>query len=217
MSNVSAPQTLADLLKELGNIPLERIRLHPPPGMATEQNVLQVEAQGRRLCELVDGVLVEKAMGYVESIIAGVILAALRQFVVPKNLGHVSGPDGVVRLFPGLVRMPDVAFASWKRFPGGKLPGEPIPDLVPDLVVEVVSMSNTPAEMDRKRHEYFEAGVRLVWIVDPSRRTVAVFRSPDTCSERNEADTLDGGDVLPEFSLLVAEVFAELDRQAGGM
>ncbi|MFV1968149.1 MAG: Uma2 family endonuclease [Pirellulaceae bacterium] len=216
MTNVSAPQTLADLLRELGEIPLERIRLYPPPGTATEQSVLEVEAQGRRLCELVDGVLVEKAMGYVESIIAGAILAALRQFVVPKNLGHVSGPDGIMRLFPGLVRMPDVAFAAWDRFPDGRLPGEPIPDLVPDLVVEVVSAGNTPAEMDRKRHEYFEAGVRLVWIVDPSRRTVAVFCARDKYRELTEVDTLDGSDVLAGFSLSVADVFAELDRQAGG-
>ena len=89
-------------------------------------------------------------MGCRESILAGVLIEVLRQFVVPRNLGLVSGADGSVRLFPGLVRIPDVAFASWDRFPGRKIPDEPIPSLAPDLAVEVLSDSNTPAEMDRK-------------------------------------------------------------------
>ena len=78
-------------------------------------------------------------------------------FVEPRNLGLVSGADGSVRLFPGLVRMPDVAFASWDRFPDRKIPKEPIPSLAPDLVIEVLSESNTKAEMERKRGEYFSS------------------------------------------------------------
>ena len=73
----------------------------------------------------------------------------------------------MVWLFRGLVRIPDVAFTSWERLPGRRVPPEPIPELAPDLAVEVLSQSNTEAEMTRKRGEYFAAGVRLVWLVDP--------------------------------------------------
>jgi Uma2 family endonuclease len=216
MSVETARRTLADLLEQLGGIAPDRIRMHPPPGTATEQDVLEIEARENRLCELVDCVLVEKPMGYVESILAGAILTCLRNFVVPKNLGHVSGADGMLRLFPGLVRIPDVAFASWHRFPEGRLPENPIPDLAPDLAVEVLNAGNTPAEMDRKRREYFDAGVKLVWMVDPRSRCVTAFTSPDERRDFSESDTLDAGEVLPGFSLALRELFSELDRVAGG-
>jgi Uma2 family endonuclease len=214
MATITTQETLADLVAELGGIPLNRIRLRPPPGTATEHDVLDMEARKNRLCELVDGVLVEKTMGYLESLLAGAILAHLRAFVLPKNLGSVSGADGMMRLFPGLVRMPDVAYASWSRFPGGRLPNDPIPDLAPDLAVEVLSRSNTPAEMERKRREYFEAGVTVVWMVEPRQRTVSVFSSPEESVDFTEEDTLDGGDVLPGFQLKLRDLFAELDRHA---
>ena len=208
----SSIRTLADLLERLGRVPLERIRFRPPPGTATELDVLEIAARENRLCELVDGVLVEKPMGYGESILAGVILHLLRGFVVPRNLGHVTGEQGMMRLCPGLVRIPDVAFASWDRFPQRRWTGEPIPDLVPDLAVEVLSESNTPAEMSIKVGEYFSAGVHLVWLVDPSSRTATVFITADNSVMLHEHDTIDGGTVLPGFTLTLSELFAELDR-----
>ena len=87
----------------------------------------------------------------------------------------------MLRLFPGLVRIPDVAFASWDCFPEGRLPDDPIPELAPDLVVEVLSRSNTPREMRRKLREYFAAGVRLAWMVDLEQRTVTVHTGVDAC------------------------------------
>jgi Uma2 family endonuclease len=88
------------------------------------------------------------------------VISLLRAYVVPRNLGIVSGEASMMRLFPGLVRIPDVAFASWDRIPGGCVPSEPIPNLVPDLAVEILSASNTAQEMSLKRPEYFAAGVR---------------------------------------------------------
>jgi Uma2 family endonuclease len=110
-------RTLADLLERLGRVPLSRIRFHPPPGTATERDVLEIAAHEDRLCELVDGVLVEKPLGYGESILAIFLGSVLGHFVRPRNLGHVTGEQGMLRLSPGLVRIPDVAFASWDRFP----------------------------------------------------------------------------------------------------
>jgi Uma2 family endonuclease len=176
---------------------------------------VEVEEREGRPCELVDGVLVEKAMGFVESVVAGAILACLRSFVRPRKLGIVSGADGMTRYFPGLVRIPDVAFVLWQRVPGGVFPKEPVPDLVPELAVEVLREGNTEAEMARKRKEYFSAGVRLLWIVDVRARTVDVWTSRDRVEKFSEADRLDGGDVLPGFTLPLGDLFAELDERAG--
>ncbi len=130
-------ETLADLHRRLGGIPLERIRCHPAPGTATEADVLHRPNGEKRLFELVHGVLVEKPMGYYESVVAAVLIQLLRDFLDEHGLGVVSDPDGTVRLMPGLVRIPDVAYVSWDRFRNRRLPAEPIPDLAPELAVEV--------------------------------------------------------------------------------
>lgn len=208
-------QTVADLLERLGDVPPARIRIQPPPGTATEADVLEIRSRRKRLCELVDGVLVEKAMGFSESAIAGLILAFLRGFVIPRNLGIVVGADGMMRLQPGLVRIPDVAYLSWARFPDGRYPGAPIPDVAPDLAVEVVSESNTRAEMERKRREYFDAGVCVVWEIAPKTRTVTVSTGPEESTILGKNDILEGGSLLPGFLVPVLDIFAELDRQRG--
>ena len=209
-----AIHTLAELLDQLGGVSPTRVRVQPPPGTATVADVIEIERTENRLCELVDGVLVEKVMGYRESLLAALLVTALRNFVDPRNLGLVSGADGMVHLFPALVRIPDVAFVSWSRLPGG-VPEEPVPELVPDLAIEVVSKGNSKAEIERKVAEYFAAGVRLVWLVEPADRTVAVHVSPDRGTCLRSGTQLDGGDVLPGFSLPLATLFAELDRRPG--
>jgi Uma2 family endonuclease len=207
--------TIQDLLEELG-VPARRVRLRPAPGAATEQDVLDIDAHEGRRCELVNGVLVEKAVGFRESILALALAEFLRAFVRSRNLGLVSGEGGFMRLSRGLVRIPDVAFTSWDRLPGRRVPTEPIPDLAPDLAVEVLSESNTEQEMARKRREYFSAGVRLVWLIDPDDRTVSVYTDPDRATVLDAAQTLDGGAVLPGFVLSLQQLFAELDQQGNG-
>lgn len=206
-------ETAEDLLNDLGGIAPSRVRIKPPLGMATEADLIGVNAEKKGIFELVGGVLVEKGMGYTESALALVLAGYLRAFVIAHNLGVVSGADGMMRLFPGLVREPDVAFTSWDRIPSRRFPTEPIASFVPDLAVEVLSLSNTPAEMARKRREYFQAGVRLVWEVDPRSRTVAVYDEPERSTLLDASQTLDGGDVLPGFLLPLADLFGELDRQ----
>jgi Uma2 family endonuclease len=206
--------TLADLLEELGGISPSRVRYFLRPGTATEQDVLDIEAKENRLFELVDDVLVEKATGFWESVLATAIASALRAFVIPRKLGVVAGADGMVRLFAHLtlIRMPDVVYVSNARLPDGKR--RPVPQLAPDLAVEVLSAGNTVAEMRRKRREYFEAGVRLVWIVDPTTRTVDVYTEIENPVSLRESQSLDGGSVLPGFTLDLRALFAELDTEA---
>jgi Uma2 family endonuclease len=207
------PETVADLIERLGGIPAYRILLKPTPGTATEDDVLAAARLPRkRICELIDGVLVEKAVGYRESGLGAILIGILCNVVLPRNLGIITGEQGTIRLMPGLVRIPDVAFISWDRLPGRRYPTQPIPQLAPDLAVEVLSESNTPAEMQRKRDDYFHVGVRLVWEADPETRTVAVYTSPTAFVTLTEADVLDGGAVLPGFTLPLRDWFAELDR-----
>ncbi len=204
--------TMADLLDQLGDIPPQRVRLRPAPGTATEQDVIDIHDRENRLFELVDGVLVEKVMGFFESRVAAVLIQLLGNFTDLHNLGIVLAPDGMMRIAPHLVRMPDVSFVSWNRLPGHQVPRAPIPDLAPDLAIEVLSEGNTQKEMARKVREYFDAGVRLVWLVDPETRTAGVFTSPESRLATNEEQMLAGGDVLPGFALRLGEL---LDRASG--
>lgn len=206
-----AALTVADMLARLG-VPPERVRLRPVPGTATERDLLDATRQGPGIFELVDGTLVAKAVGFESSLLAMYLGHLLIQFVSARKLGQVTGPDGLLRLCPGLLRGPDIAFVSWKRLPRGRMP-KGFPSLAPDLAVEVLSPSNTAAEMKRKREEYIRNGVRLVWIVDPDSRTVEVFAPRRKPVVLTKADTLDGGKVLPGFSLALAELFAELDEE----
>lgn len=171
--------TVADILRQLGDIPANRICAVPAPGMATEADLSGAESRTERTCELIDGVLVEKPVGYLESMLALVLAWALGDFVDAHELGILLGADGPLRILPGQVRVPDVSFIGWERFPNRVLPREPVLSVVPDLVVEVLSEGNTPGEMARKLDDYFRAGVRLVWYVDPRSRHVDVFKARD--------------------------------------
>jgi Uma2 family endonuclease len=213
LTSPAAIETLADLLQYLGGIAPDRVRFRPPPGTATEEDVLAIHTREGRLYELIDGVLVEKAVGLRESYLASVLITILWSFVRPRNLGIVTGEAGTLRLALGLVRIPDVAFISWQRLSGRRIPTEPIPALAPDLAVEILSSSNTPGEMARKRQEYFAAGVQVVWQIDPNTRTVEVYTTPEQSTVLRETQILAGGTASPGFILPLHELFAELDRQ----
>ena len=204
--------TAADLLERFGPMPDGRIRTNPPPGTATEQDVIDVEARESRLCELVEGVLVEKTVGIYESHLAVRIIHILVGFVERYPLGIVLGADGMMRLAPGLVRIPDASFVSWDQLPGRRVPRVPIADLAPDLAVEVISPSNTAREMERKLQEYLAAGVRLVWHVLPEPQEVHVYTA-----ERHDVLTMDqelsGGEVLPGFALPLRQLFKESEER----
>jgi Uma2 family endonuclease len=207
-------ETLAELLEQLGDVPPERVRLVPVPGTATEKHVLDMERRYNRLFELVDGTLVEKAMGFRESFLAAAIIRILGEFVKRGKRGVVVGADGMMRLSAGLVRMPDVAFVSWDRLPGRRIPRRPIPRLGPNLAIEVLSASNRPREMARKRREYFAAGAIRVWEVGPVAPTVSVYSDPDTCRIYDATQIIDASPALPGFRLNLAELFGELDETA---
>ena len=210
-ATIAAPdiKTLADLHRRLGSIPLDRIWFRPAPGTATEKDVIEAEARGNHLCELVDGTLVENAAGFEESRLAIELGYRVKTYLRHHDLGICVGADGMMRFAPGLVRMPDFSFISWDRLPGRKSPREPIPDLAPDLAVEMFNLANTKAEMDRKVSEYFEAGVILVWLIDPRKRIARVFSTPKNSALIRDDQSLDGGDVLPGFAVRLSDLLDE--------
>ena len=202
----SREESLADLVGWLGGIPLERIRLHPAPGTATEKDVVQAKC-----CELLDGVLVEKAMGWEESTWAALLIRIIGWYLDHNPIAIIAGADGLTRLAPGRVREPDVAIYLLSRFPGGKAKPRAICDLAPDWAIEILSRSNTHKEMEIKCRHYFEAGVRRVWIVDPRARTVEDWSSPTLMNSLTAHDVADLDEILPGYQLKIGDWFALVD------
>ena len=186
-----------------------------PHGWATEADCLAaLDGEPKRLVELLDGELVEKPMGLRESFLASWLIVCLSGFVIPRRLGLVAAPDGLLRVAPGRLRLPDVAFYPWPKPGEVNVAEESIGSRAPTLAVEILSESNTAREMAGKRADYFAAGVLLVWIIDVDARTVAVYRSPKDSALLTGSDVLDGGAVLPGFALALPDLFGHLDPPA---
>ncbi len=170
-----------------------------------------------KLYELVDGRRVEKVMGYYECGIASVLGEYLAVFVRSHRLGRVRVETPfLIDPTRKLERRPDVAFVSFDRWPRERrLPRANACPVVPDLTVEVVSPTNTANEVQRKRHEYFQAGVRAVWVVFPDQFEVYAYISPTNVRILTRSDELDGGEVIPGFRLPVAALFED-EPEAGG-
>lgn len=117
----------------------------------------------------------------------------------------ILGPDGGLRAF-----VPDVVYVAAERVPRGDMRRNPVLHVPPDLIIEVLSPDQPARQFADKLQFYLRHGVRLVWVVDPEDETVTVY-APDADSRLlRRADTLDGGEVLPEFALPLADLFAQL-------
>ena len=120
--------------------------------------------------------------------------------VYTSNRGYVTGPDS-----PATSRMPDVSFVSTERLNQPELAGM-LYDGAPDLAVEILSESNTPAQIAQKIEEYLNAGGRAVWVIDIDARTLTIHTSDTPPLILTDADTIDGGDYLPGFTCPVADL-----------
>jgi len=164
------------------------------------------ENENRRL-ELEDGVIVEMgASSPINTVTAMRIGHLMNAFVIPRNLGYVTGADGGFKLGAKKSRLPDVGFIAKSRLPS--LPKRF--DLPPDLAVEVVSEDE---DIFKKALEYLTAGTKLVWAVYALERIVHVMRLDEDGGLRSLPygvdSVLDGEDVLPGFSLPVRDIFPE--------
>lgn len=208
----SKPRRMGELLERLGHVPADRVRLDPSPGAATLADVEAIRANEGVLCELIDGVLVEKPMGFRESMVGATVNGELRNHVSPRKLGFVSGSDGGMQLALGIMRMPDIGFLSEIRWRATGDLSAAYPVLGPDLAIEILSKSNTVGEMKIKRIEYFAAGTKLVWKIDPQKRIATTYTGPNNeGTVLCESDWLEGGDVVPGFRMQVKAAFTDLD------
>ena len=194
----------------LPGIPGYRILRDPAPGTATIEDVVRLLHREHRLCELIDGTLVEKPMGTRESFLAITIARLIGNYVAERDLGLVGGADGPYRMLQGNVRYPDVSFVPWGALPDGELPEDAIWAVVPSLAVEVLSESNTHEEMVQKSIELFDLGTQVMWLIDPATSTAEVWRPGDAPQQLARADLLDAAPALPGFTLPLADVFASL-------
>jgi Uma2 family endonuclease len=157
--------------------------------------------------ELIDGKLVEVSpSGGDAGWISGEIAFHLKAYVRSRGLGWVFPPETGFILFDdrATVRSPDAAFVRRDRL---TRPTKGFVPLAPDLAVEVLSPTDRTPDALAKVTMYLQAGVHLVWLVDPDRSTITVFRPDATIDILREGDILDGEDVLPGFSVPVAEIF----------
>ena len=176
--------------------------------LLTADDLLRLHSEGVR-GELIMGVLHETvSTGLEHGAVVMNIGILMGGFVKPRRLGWLIGSDSGILLeqSPDTVREPDIAFISAERLPRDvRVRG--YSQVVPDLVVEVVSPSDRPAPVYDKAQMWLRFGVRLVLIVDPEARSIMAVPSEGMTRTFTEDDTLDCGEVLPGFSCSVRDIF----------
>jgi Uma2 family endonuclease len=172
--------------------------------MPTRAAEVAIPDDGRKH-ELVDGQLVVSPAGYRHGKVSIRLGARLLAHAEAYDLGDVLDSSTGFRLHGGNVRCPDVSFVAKDRVSDGH-PGEGFPDLVPDLAVEVLSPDDRPRAILDKVGEYLQAGVRLVWVIDPRAARAVAYRSPSDVRELSAGDDLDGEDVVRGFRCRLGDI-----------
>ena len=178
------------------------------PKLVTAEELLEMDSRDIK-GELIRGVFCERMSEGMEHGEITILLASgMINFVRPRRLGRVIGGDSGVFLEkgPDTVRDPDLAYISADKLPldvrvKGYL------EVIPDLVTEIISPSDRPAQIHDKTRMWLSYGVRIVWEVYPERREVWVHRLGHPYTVLGEDDTLDGDDVIPGFSIPVRDIF----------
>ena len=180
-----------------------------PTKLLTADDLLQLYGKGVR-GELIRGELCETMpSGGRHGEVVMKVGFFLTSFILPRRLGRLAGSDSGVLLErdPDTVREPDIAFISAERLPlDVEVTG--YYEVVPDLVVEVVSPSDSAREVMDKALMWLGYGARMVWAVNPETRSVDVYRPGERTITLTESDTLDGLDILPGFTCPIADIFA---------
>jgi Uma2 family endonuclease len=181
--------------------------------LMTADDLLQLPDDGLRH-ELVAGELIDMApANALHSVIALELGARLRNYVQVHNQGAIFGADAgfLIARDPDTVRAPDVAFVTQERIARIGLPEQYFPG-PPDLAVEVISPSERRAEIDAKVADYLRAGTQMVWVVEPTTRSVTVHEPNSAPRRLSAADTLDAGLLIPGLALPVGEFFPTLPQ-----
>ena len=174
--------------------------------LMTAEELLGVEIPGK-WTELIRGrLVVGEAPGGYHGHVAARLTYLLGAFVYPDNKGVVLQEAGFkIAANPDTVRAPDVAFVAAERAESACVHG--YPELAPDLVIEVVSPNDRRGEILSKVGDWLDAGVRLVWVIDPERRDAQVHRADGSLAVIGKDGSLEGEDVLPGLRIALTEVF----------
>jgi Uma2 family endonuclease len=175
------------------------------------------DSDAARFYEVVDGRVVENPpMGAQESVLASFLHGLISMIATPNRLGRsVIETLFLIDRARDLKRRPDLAFVSVERWPlKRRVPKTEAWDVIPELIVEVISKSNTADGVLKKIDEYFEAGVSIVWVVYPVTEKVYVYESPTRVRILKLGDELDGGTVLPGFRVGLRTLFEVVDGEA---
>ena len=176
----------------------------------TDEELIAFAHDGHK-CELIDGEIIMTPVGAEHEQIGAVLLARLYAYVSQRRLGYVWGSSIGYRFKEGNVRSPDVSFVVLGKLVGLKRPPKTFPQFAPDLAVEILSPSDTIEALHQKIVEYFDNGTKLVWVVNPEEQIVLVYHSAQPDTILRVKDQLSGEDVIPGFSMPVAELFAEFN------
>ena len=177
--------------------------------LLTADDLLRLPSfEGRR--ELLRGGLIEMSPSSLLHSEVGLRIGSLiGRFLERENVGRVYGADAgfIIERDPDTVRSPDVSVVLADRLPAGRSPTEGFFAAAPDLAVEVISPGDRSGEVQAKVSDYLTAGTALVWVVDPERRKVTVYDGEGGVQVLGEDQQLDGGAVLPGFSVRVRQFF----------
>lgn len=175
-----------------------------PTRTITDDELLRLPEDGCKY-EVVDGELVRTSpAGLLHGRVIGRLFLRLAAFVEAHRLGDVLGSNALFVLPSGNKRGPDLSFLAAGRFDSVR--DAVFPEIVPDLAVEVLSPSDSPRQVLDKVGEYLQAGVRLVWVIDPKGRGATVYRSLADVRRVGADEALDGEDVLPGFACRLCDV-----------
>jgi Uma2 family endonuclease len=175
---------------------------------ATEEDLLAMPEDGWKY-ELVDGEIRMSPAGFRHGQVCIRLASRLQTFVEARKLGAVVDSSTGFRLPGGNVRVPDAAFVSRERMAGAPWP-EGLSPVPPDLAVEVLSPTDRPRFVLDRVGEYLEAGVRLVWVIDPAGGGATVYRSLGIVRDLAADGVLEGEDVLPGFCCSLRELLTGL-------
>lgn len=193
------------------NLTERKIENLPDKKIWTDAEFMALNQDGHRY-EIVNGELIDMGnSGAKHGYVAIVLSAALFNHVSKEKLGAMFDSSTAFKMKSGNKRSPDISFVAKERLQGLEELPDGFLEGAPHLAIEILSPGNTVEEIDNKIVEYFDNGSRLVWVINPKQKYVLVYKSsqePDRLLK--STDSLDGEDVVPGFSIPIADLFQKL-------
>jgi len=175
--------------------------------VAEFQEIEALPENADKTLELIAGEIVEKVASFTPSKISSRIIYHFTGYLIERPIGYVTGEAGGYIMSGEDTYNPDVGYISKERLPEEPPREAPVP---PDLAVEVKSPTDSKRKMRLKAEKYLAYGTNIVWLIFPKERMVEVYKSGEEDVENIGIDgTLDGGDILPGFTLKVRDIFPE--------